>query len=87
LISQSIPAISTYAAGKTVNVAIVDAKLVGKMLLVDYMLAFQAVGVLLLAAIIAASMLAFSGNRPLLPGRGLKAIQKKFEGVIDEDKI
>jgi NADH:ubiquinone oxidoreductase subunit 6 (subunit J) len=84
LISQSIPSISSYLASKPLNVPIVDAKLIGKMLLVDYMIAFQAVGILLLAAIIAAAMLAFSGNRPLLPGRGLKAVQNKFQGKFDD---
>jgi NADH-quinone oxidoreductase subunit J len=84
LISQSIPSISSYVATRPLNVPIVDAKLIGKMLLVDYMIAFQAVGVLLLAAIIAAAMLAFSGNRALLPGRGLKAVQKKFQGKLDD---
>lgn len=56
-----------------------DAKTIGKLLLVDYILAFQGVGVLLFAAIIAAAQLAFAKKQAMLPGRGLKAVQDKYK--------
>ena len=61
-----------------------DAKTIGKLLLVDYILAFQGVGVLLFAAIIAAAKLSFSKKQPMLPGRGLKAVQDKYQETLEQ---
>jgi len=67
------------SVGSQSGVSPSDAKTIGKMLLVDYILAFQGVGVLLLAAIIAAAQLAYSPKRRLLPGRGLQAMRDKYK--------
>ncbi len=60
----------------------------GHYLLGDHLIAFQASGVLLLAAIIGAALLSFPKERPLLPGRGLKAVREKFnsEKLNSEEK-
>lgn len=47
----------------------------GKLLITKYFFAFQAIGVLLLAAIVGAVLLAHDKRRPLASGRGLKAMQ------------
>lgn len=54
---------------------------IGRHLILDYLFAFQATGVLLLAAIVGAALLAFPGSKKMLPGRGLKAVQEKFNSV------
>jgi NADH-quinone oxidoreductase subunit J len=51
---------------------------IGSYLLREHLVAFQATGVLLLAAILGAALLSFPKSRALLPGRGLKAVQDKF---------
>jgi NADH-quinone oxidoreductase subunit J len=51
---------------------------VGRYLLEDHIVAFQATGVLLLAAILGAALLSYPKERPLLPGRGLRAVREKF---------
>ncbi len=55
----------------------------GIYLLKDHIVAFQATGVLLLAAIIGAALLSFPKEKSLLPGRGLRAVREKFNA---EDK-
>jgi len=54
---------------------------IGRHLILDYLFAFQATGILLLAAIVGAALLAFPGSKKMLPGRGLKAVQEKFNSV------
>lgn len=79
-LKQGAPEILKLATSSSVaGTTSPDAKTIGKMLLVDYILAFQGVGVLLLAAVIAAAQLAFTKKQPMLPGRGLKAVQNKFQ--------
>lgn len=84
-LKNSASDILTLANSPTIKgSSIGDAKTIGRMLLVDYILAFQGIGVLLLAAIVAAAQLAFTKNRPMLPGRGLKATQEKFQELEQE---
>ncbi|HMO17255.1 MAG TPA: NADH-quinone oxidoreductase subunit J [Oligoflexia bacterium] len=61
-----------------------EAAAIGALLVKDHIVAFQVIGVMLLAAIIAAAMLGFSETKPLLPGRGLQAVRKKFNVDVDD---
>ena len=47
---------------------------VGRLLITDFLFAFEITGVLLLAAVIGAVVLAHDKKRPLAPNRGLKAM-------------
>lgn len=53
-------------------------KQIGISLFGEHMVSFQAVGILLLAAVVGASYLAYSNKRPMLKGRGLSAVKEKF---------
>lgn len=62
-----------------------DAHSVARLLFTEYIFPFEVVGVLLLAAVIGAALLAREDKRPLLPGRGLKAKRKEFAPVPDDE--
>jgi NADH-quinone oxidoreductase subunit J len=53
-------------------------KQVGISLFVDHMISFQAIGMLLLSAVVGASYLAYSKKMPMLKGRGLSAVRDRF---------
>lgn len=62
-----------------VDAIIFTPKQIGISLFGDQMISFQAVGILLLAAVVGASYLAHSKKRPMLKGRGLSAMKAKYE--------
>jgi len=53
-------------------------KQIGISLFGEHMVSFQAIGVMLLAAVVGASYLAHSKKRPMLKGRGLSAVKSKY---------
>lgn len=58
---------------------------IGSLLLNEHFVAFQATGVLLLGAIIGAALLSYTKERPMLPGRGLRATQEKYRSKSVSD--
>ncbi|MCB0323529.1 MAG: NADH-quinone oxidoreductase subunit J [Bdellovibrionales bacterium] len=57
------------------NGSVGDPREVGRVLVTDFLYAFEVIALLLFAAIIGAVLLANDRKRPLMPGRGLKAVQ------------
>jgi len=79
---ESENAVATASAEGTLGLAQSDGfgttRAVGELMFTDYLLPFQLIGLLLLAAIIGSVLLAQDVRRPLPPGRGLKDKQGTF---------
>lgn len=80
--SQKVVEFSKGVVGRT---GAETAKGVGHLLLTDYFFAFQAIALLLLAAIVGAVVLAHDKRRPLAKGRGLKAMHTATTSVAGEE--
>jgi len=63
--------------------ASVDGADIGRSLFTTFVVPFQLIGFLLLAAVVGAVVLALDPKRPLRPGRGLRAMQAK-PAIIDK---
>lgn len=61
-----------------------DTKALGQVLYTEFLLPFEVVGLLILAATIGAVVLGADSKRPLKPGRGLKATRERIERELRE---
>lgn len=64
------------------DLRIFSPKEIGISLFGDHVISFQVVGMLLLAAVVGAAYLAQSKKRPMLEGRGLAAVRRKYGSEV-----